>query len=132
MGFAWKGLLTFALVLLPNILYLFLPPVNKPVNISDVGMFLNILENGSRVALFLLLIFLTSGRKSAFTCPYVLMMVISLGLYYMLWIRYFMGGREYELLGRSFLLAPVPMAIFPVAFLSARSGLITCRRLLRH
>ena len=37
-------------------------------------------------------------------------------LYYAVWFRYFMSGREISLLSRSFLFVPMPLAVFPVLY----------------
>ena len=37
-------------------------------------------------------------------------------LYYVVWIRYFAGGRDIALLNRPFLLVPMPLAVFPVLY----------------
>ncbi len=116
-GISWKGLGMFALIMLPNIFYFMYPPMKVPDNRANPGVFLNILENVSRMAALLLLMLLVSDKKASLTSPYLIFMAIALGLYYYLWIRYFTNGREYELLGRSLLLIPDPMAVFPVLFL---------------
>ena len=42
--------------------------------------------------------------------------VVFLILYYIVWIRYFFGGRDVALLGKPFLFVPIPLAIFPVLY----------------
>ena len=42
--------------------------------------------------------------------------VVFLILYYIVWIRYFVGGRDVALLGKPFLFVPIPLAIFPVLY----------------
>ena len=37
-------------------------------------------------------------------------------LYYVVWIRYFTGGRDIALLNRPFLFIPMPLAVFPVLY----------------
>ena len=37
-------------------------------------------------------------------------------LYYIVWIRYFVGGRDIALLNRPFLFVPMPLAVFPVLY----------------
>lgn len=37
-------------------------------------------------------------------------------LYYIVWIRYFIGGRDAGLLSKSFCLVPMPLAVFPVLY----------------
>ena len=37
-------------------------------------------------------------------------------LYYIVWIRYFAGGRDVALLNRPFLFVPMPLAVFPVLY----------------
>lgn len=37
-------------------------------------------------------------------------------LYYAVWIRYFVGGREIALLNRAFLFVPMPLVVFPMLY----------------
>ena len=39
-----------------------------------------------------------------------------LALYHAVWIRYFAGGRDVALLGKSFCGVPMPLAVFPVLY----------------
>lgn len=56
-----------------------------------------------------------SGRLS-FRSGWLYLAALFLLLYYAVWIRYFAGGRAIALLNRSFLLVPMPLAVFPVLY----------------
>ena len=117
MGFSWKGLLITALVLFPNVLFVLLPKQNFPSNLRDGGLFINILEHGSRIIYFLLIIFMTKNNIVSHLSPFPFMMIACLIVYYILWIRYFTNGMDFRLLLDTVLSVPLPMAVFPILFL---------------
>ena len=62
------------------------------------------------------IVFLVSKEKVDFTSIWMFVGLIFLALYYIVWFRYFLGGRDIELLGKPFLFVPMPLAVFPVIY----------------
>ena len=115
-SFSWIGLVVFALPMLPNIAFVVFPPVGSAEAASAVPRWIERVEQVSRIA-YLLSITLWVNReplhfKSAWLCLAALFLI----LYYIVWIRYFAGGRDIALLNRPFLLVPMPLAVFPVLY----------------
>ncbi len=63
-----------------------------------------------------LLTFLVSEKTLDVRSIWFAAAVVFLILYYIVWIRYFFGGRDVALLGKPFLFVPIPLAIFPVLY----------------
>lgn len=57
-----------------------------------------------------------SRENLSFRSGWLSLAAVFLILYYAVWLRYFMGGREVSLLSRSFLFVPIPLAVFPVLY----------------
>ncbi len=85
-SFIWIGLVIFALPMLINIAYLFAVTL------------------------------IVSRDKLSFRSGWLYLAAAFLFLYYAMWLRYFMSGREIFLLSRSFLFVPMPLAVFPVLY----------------
>jgi hypothetical protein len=113
---SWKGIIIVLLALLPNLIFVAFPPKNAPGDIMDGGLLINILEHGARMLLFTVLIFITKDKEVSYVNPSFIGMCICLVFYYMLWIRYFMGGQEFSLLSATFIGIPAPMAVFPILY----------------
>lgn len=107
-GFSWKGLLTFLLMMIPNLVYFLLPNPNVPGTGMSNHLILDILEHASQAIFLCLLLFLVSKQSSPLVSPYTVCIAILLLAYYALWIFYFAGGNSLPpLLG---------MAVLPVAY----------------
>jgi hypothetical protein len=121
MHFYPASLLLTAAVLLPNLLFLALPPLNaerygKPTD----SLALTIIERAGQVSSFLLPLFFPLSFAGTRTLAAWLVMGISLAFYYAGWIRFLTRGRDYALLFAPMFGLPVPMAVSPVTyFLSA-------------
>lgn len=107
-GFSIKGLLIMMLVMIPNIIWVFVPPANNPLayNSTTYPIF-DIIENGSQIVMFIVLILLVRKDKNGDGNAKIYLGLASLFLacYYVLWVMYF-AGRIYPL-------ALVGMALFP-------------------
>ena len=68
------------------------------------------------VRFILLLTFLVSKNPLSLKSVWLAVAAVFLVLYYIVWIRYFIGGRDVALLGRPFLFVPIPLAVFPVLY----------------
>jgi len=116
LSFSWIGLVVFALPMLINIAYAIFPPVGEVASSKSVTRWVEIIENISRIAYFVLLTFLVNKNPPKLKSGWAVAAVVFLLLYYIVWIRYFIGGRDVALLGKSFLFVPIPLAIFPVIY----------------
>ena len=115
LGFSWIGLIVFLLPMLINIVYVILPPKNAPTTQQETNKILEIIEQSTRIYM-LAIVFLVCKEKVDFTSIWMFVGLIFLALYYIVWFRYFLGGRDIELLGKAFLFVPMPLAVFPVIY----------------
>ena len=116
LGFSWIGLIVFLLPMLINIVYVILPPKNAPTTQQETNKILEIIEQSTRILYMLAIVFLVCQEKVDFTSIWMFVGLIFLALYYIVWFRYFLGGRDIELLGKPFLFVPMPLAVFPVIY----------------
>lgn len=114
--FSWIGLIIFALPMLINIVYFVFPPVNAPSEAEASNKIWEMIEQVTRVLYVVAICILVSNEKIDFKSPWFYFGIVFLVLYYIVWIRYFMGGRDVALLGKSFLFVPMPLAVFPVLY----------------
>ena len=115
-SFSWFGLVIFALPMLINIAYAMFPPVGKAEQTVTVTHWIEIVEQISRIAYLFAVTLLVSRENLSFRSGWLSLAAVFLILYYAVWLRYFMGGREVSLLSRSFLFVPIPLAVFPVLY----------------
>ena len=115
-SFSWVGLAVFALPMLINIAYAVFPPADKPEQSAAVTHWIEIVEQISRIAYLAAITLLVSREPIRYRNVWFCLAVLFLILYYAVWIRYFVGGREVALLNRSFLFVPMPLAVFPVLY----------------
>lgn len=115
-SFSWIGLVVFALPMLINIAYAVFPPVGKAEQAAAVTHWVEVIEQVSRIAYLAAVTLLVSREPVSTRSGWLWLAVLFLVLYYAVWIRYFAGGREINLLNRTFLLVPMPLAVFPVLY----------------
>ena len=115
-SFSWIGLVIFALPILINIVYVMFPPAGKAEQAAAVTHWVEIVEQISRIAYLFAVTLLVSRDKLGFRSGWLYLAAAFLVLYYAVWLRYFIGGREIVLLSRSFLFVPLPLAVFPVLY----------------
>ena len=115
-SFSWIGLVIFALPMLINIAYVLFPPAGKAEQAAAVTHWVEIVEQISRIAYLFAVTLLVSRETLSFRSVWFSLAAVFLILYYAVWLRYFMGGREIALLSRSFLFVPMPLAVFPVLY----------------
>ena len=115
-SFTWFGLVIFALPMLINIAYVLFPPAGKAEQAAAVTHWIEIVEQISRIAYLFAITLLVSRDERSFQSAWLYLTAIFLILYYGVWLRYFMGGREIALLSCSFLFVPMPLAVFPVLY----------------
>lgn len=116
LGFSWIGLIVFLLPMLINIVYVILPPKNAPTTQQETNKILEIIEQSTRILYMLAIVFLVCKEKVDFTSIWMFVGLMFLTLYYIVWFRYFLGGRDIELLGKAFLFVLMPLAVFPVIY----------------
>lgn len=118
-GFSWVGLIVFLLPMIINVFYVIFPPKsnvgegdtqNKKIPILEA------IEQGTRISYAVVLCVLISNKSLNYTNPSLYISIVFLILYYIVWIRYFIGGRDKKLLGTKFLFIPMPLAVFPVLY----------------
>jgi hypothetical protein len=114
-SFSWIGAIVFLLPMIINVIYAIFPPVNaaEPAKVNKI---LEIIENATRILYLFALVLLVSKQKLDYKSPWLYIALVFLVLYYIVWIRYFAGGRENSLMNQSFLFIPMPLAIFPVLY----------------
>ena len=115
-SFSWIGLVIFALPMLINIAYVVFPPQGKAQPPASASRWLEGVEQVSRIAYLLAVTLLVSREPASLRSPWFWLAAVFLVLYYAVWIRYFRGGREIELLRRPFLWVPMPLAVFPILY----------------
>ena len=115
-SFSWIGLVIFALPMLINIAYVMFPPAGKAEQPVVVTHWIEIVEQISRIAYLFAVMLLVSRDACSFQSGWLYLAAAFLILYYAVWFRYFMGGREISLLNCSVLLVPMPLAVFPVLY----------------
>lgn len=116
LSFSWVGLVVFTLPMLINIVYAVFPPAGNAEQGEPVPHWIEIVEQVSRIAYLAAITLLVSRKPLRVESVWLWLAVLFLILYYAVWIRYFAGGREVTLLNRTFLLVPMPLAVFPVLY----------------
>ena len=116
LSFSWIGLVIFALPMLINIAYVMFPPAGKAEQTAAVTHGVEIVEQISRIAYLFAVTLLVSRETLSFRSVWFSLAAVFLILYYAVWLRYFMGGREIALLSRSYLFVPMPLTVFPVLY----------------
>lgn len=115
-SFSWIGLVIFALPMLINIAYAIFPPSGKAEQTAVVTHWIEVVEQISRIAYLLAITLLVSRKPFTFRSAWFCLAALFLLLYYIVWIRYFAGGRNIALLNRPFLFVPMPLMVFPVLY----------------
>lgn len=104
-------------ILLPNLFFLGRPSRNMPVNIENKEItILKIVEGIGRLGVCVLPIFSSIHHDKQVEVLSLIGMLIFLLLYYVGWVRYFKGDREYRLLFSPMIGIPVPLAISPILY----------------
>ena len=102
--------------MLISLVYAAFPPAGEPQPPAPVTRWVEIVEQASRIAYLLAVTFLVSRTPVSVRSTWFFLTVAFLLLYYAVWIRYFVFGRDIALLERMFLFVPMPLAVFPVLY----------------
>lgn len=113
-GFSIVGLVISIVPMLINILYAVWPPANTKKDRKQPVW--DQIESISRVLYAVAICILVPAQPIDFKSIFFYGMVVFIVLYYIVWIRYFVGGRDTSLLGKSFMFVPMPLSIFPVLY----------------
>ena len=116
LSFSWIGLGIFVLPMLINIAYVVFPPSGKAEQTAAIPHWLELIEQVSRIAYLLAITLLVSREALNLRSVWLWLAALFLLHYYIVWIRYFAGGREIALLSRPFIFVPMPLAVFPVLY----------------
>ena len=116
LSFSLAGLIVFTLPMFINIAYAVFPPAETDAAPGKVTRWVEVVEQGSRIAYFLAVTLLASQRGVDRHSAWLLLAAVFLALYYAVWIRYFASGRDPALLGKAFLFVPLPLVVFPVLY----------------
>lgn len=108
--------MVFALPMLINIAYAVFPPIGKAEQTAAVTRWIEAVEQISRIAYLLAITLLVSRKPFHLRSVWLCLAAFFLLLYYIVWIRYFAGGRNIALLNRPFFFVPMPLAVFPVLY----------------
>lgn len=115
-SFSWIGLVVFALPMLINLVYAAFPPAGEPQPPAPVTRWVEIVEQISRIAYLLAVTFLVGRTPVSVRSTWFFLAAAFLLLYYAVWIRYFVLGRDVALLKRAFFFVPMPLVVFPVLY----------------
>lgn len=110
------GLVIFMLPMLINIVYFVLPPVDASASQNMPTKWIEMVESISRIAYAVLICFMLKDKVVKWNSPLLYFALLFLVLYYVVWIRYFLGGRDVALMRASFCFIPMPLAVFPVLY----------------
>ncbi len=124
-----SGAVIPVLILIPNILFLFMPPLT-PAGRETAPLILTVAENIGRAAIVVMPLFYPLSLKNRFSKAALVLAALALLVYYAAWARYFFAGRSAELLSVPFLGIPLPMAVAPVFFLLVSAYLLSSRPVL--
>jgi hypothetical protein len=118
-----RGWLVSVLILLPNLLWLLFPPRGAPVEEraqrSRLTLWMEALEWAGRLGTLAIPFFYRGEVFTGWQAGALVVMALSLLLYYAGWVRYFLRGREYRLLFEPFLGVPLPLAVAPMVYFLA-------------
>ena len=111
LGFSLKGFLAFMLVMIPNVIWMIVPPSNNPIaaNSAMYPLF-DIITGISKAMMITLLIILIpkKNRHGKGKKIYIKFALFCLVIYYVMWILYYAGIINPWML--------VGMAVFPSAY----------------
>jgi hypothetical protein len=118
------GWLIPLLVLLPNILMVRFPPTEKPEAASSVNRWLEALERLGQAGVFMIPCFYRVRVQGTLAGVNLAVMAMTLGVYYLDWLRYMRQGRRYALLFAPQWGLPLPMAVMPSVYFGAAAVLV--------
>lgn len=121
-----SGIIISGLLLLPNILY-FLKRRGKSDDRAyhmSVSSIADISENIGRLGILVIPVFYSLNLDNRFSLCFIILCLLFLSLYYIAWLRHFIGGSQQIDLRRR-LFVPLPLAVYPSLFLICSSYLLS-------
>jgi hypothetical protein len=111
-----------------------LKPINVPAKKEDSNnnaeKILTVLERIGQIGIFILPIFYKININSFEKQVALIIMILSLILYYGCWLRFFINQKHYFLLYKPLWSIPLPMAVFPILYMFLSSVIFSSRLLL--
>ncbi len=116
-GFSLYGLILVLISTVPNVFFLFFPPVTATIRTQDAGVAASLMEHGGRIFYFASMICLTYPYyRPTLRSFLILALVICSVLYVLVWVLYFTHGMDYTILSRRVLGFLIPLAVLPSAY----------------
>lgn len=113
------------LVLIPNLIFFRFQPKKVPAKTAGKSNpLLQIAEVLGRIGVFLLPLLSIIHIEKSYEVIALIVMLISILVYYTGWVRYFRSDREYKWLFAPMLGIPVPLAIGPVTYFLSSSVIL--------
>lgn len=116
--FHWSSLAMPLAVMLPNLLFFATKPMNVPEKAAGQalrnGQILEIFERIGQIGITVAPLFFRIDLTTMANMAALLLMLLSLLIYYGCWARYFIQGRAYSLLFSPLGILPIPMAVSPI------------------
>lgn len=116
-----NGFILPLMVFAPNLFVLFFPPKDSPPRPEETGILklMTGLERLGQVSVLLIPFFYSINIDTSFRRVGFSVLLISISLYYVGWLRYLLAGRHYKHLFYPMLGIPIPMAIAPIIYFFA-------------
>jgi len=115
MVFSIVGTIIGILIVIPSIIFFTIyPPKNVNVDIKEPPKVFIILERLGQATCLMSLVISKNFFKLSNINIFMVLMIICILIYYGLWIRYVICGRDSILMLKPFLFVPIPGAFFPV------------------
>ena len=124
MGFFIENIIYILIPVIPNLIFLFIPPKSVPaVKPGERGeKLLAVLERVGQIGMLVLPLFWKVQTEGALQVAAIIVMAGSALFYYAGWLRYYIRGGEYAWLFAPMLKIPVPMAVSPALYFLALSA----------
>ncbi|HBS45716.1 MAG TPA: hypothetical protein DEA91_16895 [Paenibacillus sp.] len=114
MGFSLLGTLMAFILLAPSLLMIKFPPENVPSGVRDAGPIYTLLERAGQLGCIGILAISQDSFQQAEFGVIAVFIILFIAIYYGLWIRYIVKGRQFKLLWDPLGFIPIPMAVLPV------------------
>ncbi|HEY4429765.1 MAG TPA: hypothetical protein VGN87_01880 [Paenibacillus sp.] len=114
MGFSFLGTLIALIILAPSLLMIKFPPENVPAGVRDAGPVYTLLERAGQLGCIGILAISKDNFQQVQFGILPALIILFIAIYYGLWIRYIVKGRQFKLLWDPLGFIPIPMAVLPV------------------
>jgi len=114
MGFSLLGTLMALIILAPSFQMIKFPPENVPADVRDAGTVYTIFERVGQLGCIGILAISKDNFQQVKFGVIAAFIVLFIVVYYGLWLRYIVKGRQFKLLWDPLEFIPIPMAVLPV------------------